>query len=90
MAIANSFRHFAFYITMRYTTKYLFISFLVITLVTSCTKDNDDEYVGLLAETGEEFSGGQTTIFDVSQNAFGFQAPNLTNRLQCHTGMPIF
>lgn len=79
MAIANSFRHFAFYRTMLYTTKYLFIISLVLTVCTSCTKDTDDEYVGLLPETGEEFSGGQATIFDISQNAFGFQAPNLTN-----------
>lgn len=31
------------------------------------------------AEVGEELSGGQATIFDVSPNAFGFQAPGVTN-----------
>lgn len=34
------------------------------------------------AEEGEALSGGQATVFDISQNAFGFQAPGLENQEQ--------
>jgi CxxC motif-containing protein (DUF1111 family) len=44
----------------------------------SCSKDNDNEYIPLTAEEGEQYSGGETTIFNKSEEAFGFFAPNLS------------
>ncbi len=68
----------------------LFLSICVLFL-SSCQSD-DDGYVALLAEVGEELSGGDTTVFDVSQNAFGFQAANLEgeNSLFFFTGNSLF
>ncbi|MCP4443110.1 MAG: c-type cytochrome [Aureispira sp.] len=37
-----------------------------------CVKENT-----LVAEEGEEYAGGETTVFNTSRNAFSFQAPNL-------------
>lgn len=59
-------------------TLYLFIAFV---LFISCDDDGDN-YTTLSPEENEEYSGGNATVFDVSQNAFGFQAPNLTNEEQ--------
>ncbi len=42
-------------------------------------KTDDNDYIALVPDSREEFSGGLATIFDVSPNAFGFQAPNLTS-----------
>lgn len=47
-------------------------------LFLSCAKDFEDEYVPLTAEDGEQYSGGETTIFNKSEEAFGFFAPNLS------------
>jgi CxxC motif-containing protein (DUF1111 family) len=44
----------------------------------SCSKDNVDEYIPLTAEEGEQYSGGETTIFNKSEEAFGFFVPNLS------------
>src|SRR5436189_5333857 len=35
-----------------------------------------------LARGGEEFSGGETTVFDATKNAFGFPARNLREELR--------
>ena len=58
----------------------------------NCQKDADDEYIPLQAEEAEAFSGGETTLFDFSPNAFGFQAPNLDddNGLLFFTGNSLF
>lgn len=71
-------------------TQKTLILLLVILLFIAC--NNDDGYVSLKAETGEEFSGGQATVFDQSINSFGFQAPNLTNdeSLQFFVGNSLF
>lgn len=53
------------------TTLFFFILFIVI----GCQKD--DNYIPLMSEEGEEYSGGETTIFDTSHDAFGFKATNL-------------
>lgn len=55
---------------------YFLLSFVILFLGSSCQK-NDDGYTPLMAEEGEEFSGGETTIFDTSHDAFGFKASNL-------------
>ncbi|MGK0377658.1 di-heme oxidoredictase family protein [Patiriisocius sp. Uisw_017] len=43
----------------------------------SCHTD-ENIYVALAAEQGEEFSGGENTSFNFSPGAFGFAAPNLS------------
>ncbi|MEL7148866.1 MAG: di-heme oxidoredictase family protein, partial [Bacteroidota bacterium] len=56
--------------------KYFFLSILVaIVLVYGCSTDDEgsSNY-----EPGEEFGGGQATVLDLSVNAFGNAAPNLT------------
>lgn len=45
----------------------------------SCSdSDDDNNYTPLIAEEGEQYSGGETTFFNSSEEAFGFVAPNLT------------
>lgn len=51
----------------------------LISLCFSCKEENDPSSY-LQAETGEHLSGGEVTVDDQSANAFGFQAPNLTNQ----------
>lgn len=46
-------------------------------LLQSCS-DNDESYVPLIAEEGEQFSGGDATVFNSSEEAFGFFIPALT------------
>jgi len=43
----------------------------------SCS-NSDDKYIPLVAEEGEQYSGGETTFFNTTEEAFGFSAPNLT------------
>lgn len=62
---------------LKIKSSFLFLTILSL-LFAGCSND-DSGYIGLLPEEGEEFSGGETTVFDISQNAFGFQAPNLNN-----------
>ncbi len=52
------------------------ILFLSITFMQGCSGNDDDPLAGIFEE-GEQFSGGETTVFDVSVNAFGNAAPNL-------------
>jgi CxxC motif-containing protein (DUF1111 family) len=47
-------------------------------LFLSCSKNEEEQYIPLTAEEGEQFSGGETTIFNKSEEAFGFFAPNLS------------
>lgn len=44
--------------------------------VFSCAKE--DDYMALSAEEGEEYSGGEATVFNQSEEAFGFSASNLS------------
>lgn len=71
---------------------YLISALVLPVIFISCQKDGDDEYVLLTAEENEAFSGGQTTIFDTSPNAFGAQASNLDaeNGLLFFTGNSLF
>lgn len=53
--------------------------FLFCFQLASCSKsDNDEDYIALVPEEGEHLLGGTTTIFNATQEAFGFFAPNLT------------
>lgn len=69
---------------------FLFItsSLIFITFLSRCTKDNPL----FSAEEGEQYSGGSTTIFDVSANAFSFQAPGIVgnDELFFFTGNSLF
>ncbi len=52
---------------------------LVGVLFLSCTKNEKEEYIPLPVEKeGEQYSGGETTVFNKSEEAFGFFAPNLS------------
>jgi CxxC motif-containing protein (DUF1111 family) len=51
---------------------------LICILFLSCSKNDAEEYIPLTAEEGEQFSGGETTVFNKSEEAFGFSALNLT------------
>ncbi|AIG30252.1 thiol oxidoreductase [Flavobacterium psychrophilum] len=57
----------------------------------SCNADNDSKYQEvpalLLPENGEEYSGGQATVFNSSEEAFGFFARNLTQEEQTDFGI---
>src|SRR6218665_24730 len=57
---------------------YIKVFFLLLSLhLAGCS--NDDDYVELIAEDGEQFSGGQTaTINNATEEAFGFSASGLT------------
>ncbi|WP_438424230.1 di-heme oxidoreductase family protein [Aquimarina macrocephali] len=75
----------------KFLLKYILL-FSILLLLASCNNDDDSDYVILTPEKNEAFSGGETTVFDVSQNAFGFQAPNLDeeNGLFFFTGNSLF
>lgn len=51
---------------------------LAATLFWGCGNDNPVPDAGLHAEPGEELSGGETTVFDTSPNAFSLSARNMT------------
>ena len=74
------------------TKNIISFSIVFLFLFVSCEKDDETGYEPLIAENGEAFSGGDTTVFDVSENAFGFQAPNLKgdDALFFFTGNSLF
>ncbi len=65
---------------------------LMLKSLVSCKKDDGGGYMTLEAEENEALSGGETTVFDSSPNAFGFQASNLDedNGLLFFTGNSLF
>lgn len=54
-------------------------------LLANCSSDAD--YEDLKAEEGEQFSGGEVTVFNTSEEAFGFFAPNLSYDEQADFGI---
>lgn len=52
---------------------------------TSC--QNEDDYIPLTAEKDEELLGGSTTVFNATEEAFGFSATNLTFQEQSDFGV---
>lgn len=66
------------------------ILYLSVFVLQSC-EDEDNPLMGILEE-GEEYSGGATTVFDISVNAFGNAAPNLEGEKDLHfvSGNAIF
>lgn len=60
---------------------------LVVILFFGCNKNDEELYIALAAEDGEQFSGGETTVFNKSEEAFGFFAPNLSYGEQSDFGI---
>jgi CxxC motif-containing protein (DUF1111 family) len=61
---------------------------LVGVLFLSCTKNEKEESFPLPVEKeGEQYSGGATTVFNKSEEAFGFFAPNLSFEEQSDFGI---
>ena len=50
----------------------------VITFLSLIGCQSDDDYTNLSLETGEELLGGSTTVFNATEEAFGFSASQLT------------
>lgn len=67
--------HFFLFKAMKNNVKILVL--LISFQFLSCSS-SDDKYIPLTAEEGEQFSGGETTFFNATEEAFGFSAPNLT------------
>jgi CxxC motif-containing protein (DUF1111 family) len=72
--------------------KSLFKLFLVFfSLLFICCEDDDYENIPieetLIAEEREEYSGGEATVFNATQEAFGFFASNLTQNEQSDFGI---
>jgi CxxC motif-containing protein (DUF1111 family) len=55
----------------------LFVLLLLIVLLVACTSPQNPDPKPI-EDASEELSGGATTVFDVSENAFGFPARNLS------------
>jgi CxxC motif-containing protein (DUF1111 family) len=70
---------------MKNLTVYLFVIFGF--ALQSCSDNDDNNYVPLTAEEGEQFSGGEATIFNTSEEAFGFFIPTLTFEEQSDFGV---
>ena len=76
-----------FYSNMKKISLLLFL----FSILLSCSKD-DEVYISQEVDANEQFSGGETTTFDFSQNAFSLQAPNLNtqNGLDFFVGNSLF
>ncbi len=68
-----------------YVNKYSFFYLIFILLLINCK--NDEGYIGLNPEEGEAYSGGETTFFNLSPEAFGFKAPNLGREFDASFGI---
>ena len=64
-----------------------FLLLIIVFSFTSCS-NKDEEYVSLKPEVGEELSGGQlNTVFNSSEDAFGFASTSLTFEEQSDFGI---
>lgn len=59
----------------------------VITFLSLIGCQSDDDYTNLSLETGEELLGGSTTVFNATEEAFGFSASQLTFEEQSSFGI---
>lgn len=68
---------------------FFFLSFLY--AFTGCSSSDDDSdyqpVTGLTAEEGEEYSGGNATVFNKTQEAFGFAINGLTSEEESSFGV---
>lgn len=53
----------------------------------NCSSSDEDQYISLAAEPGEELSGGDATSFNATAEAFGFACKNLTSQQQVDFGV---
>ncbi|WP_166923147.1 di-heme oxidoreductase family protein [Flavobacterium poyangense] len=63
---------------------------IVCVILHSCSDNNNDDeesYIPLTAEEGEQLSGGVGTVFNTSEEAFGFFMPTLTFDQQTDFGV---
>lgn len=65
------------------TLTFLFISISFL----NCSKNDEAEYIPLLPEVNEQYSGGNATVFNESSEAFGFFATELTFEEQSDFGI---
>ncbi|BDS09326.1 di-heme oxidoreductase family protein [Aureispira anguillae] len=68
------------------------LHFIIIALIITISFSACQKETILYAEQGEQYSGGETTFFNASRNAFSFSAPNLKGMeaLQFTTGNSFF
>ena len=59
-------------------TKTILTFFFISITFLNCSKNEEDEYITLQPELNEQYSGGNTTVFNESSEAFGFFATELT------------
>lgn len=64
-----------------------FKTIVFITLISFIGCQNDDDYATVPSETGEELLGGSTTVFNATEEAFGFSASQLTFEEQSAFGI---
>ncbi len=62
---------------MRYLVQ-ITVLFFALQWISCNSSDDENEYLPLVAEVGEQYSGGETTVFNTSEEAFGFFAPNIS------------
>ncbi|WP_066219367.1 di-heme oxidoreductase family protein [Formosa haliotis] len=63
------------------------IIFLLGLLVLTACNSNENDYVVLVAEDGEQYGGGVSTVVNASEEAFGFASQALTAREQVDFGV---
>ena len=59
----------------------------ILSLLISCSNNEEQEYVKLLPEVNEQYSGGDATVFNTSSEAFGFSASNISFDQQSDFGV---
>ena len=64
---------------MKHFYSLLYLSFLVSTLLSACDSESPVAVESTPLFSTSEFSGGETTVFDVSSHAFSIPAPNLSD-----------
>ncbi|MCG9790942.1 di-heme oxidoreductase family protein [Flavobacterium algicola] len=67
-------------------------NFIKLSIVVFCFQllgcsSSDEEYIDLSAEDGEQYSGGDATVFNTSEEAFGFFAPTISYDEQSDFGI---
>ena len=61
--------------------------FAVSLIISFAGCQSEDDYIPLVSESGEELLGGSTTVFNTTEEAFGFSASQLTFQEQSDFGI---
>lgn len=67
-----------FFLVYMRMIKTMFLSFMLIMLMASCSSDEASEYTEVVDLTERLYAGGGTTLFTVTSNAYRTSAPNLS------------